>query len=75
MNETEAGEMVQLEDARTALINIKNTLDSIIRNFNNVLSIAEEGPLANPDDLTGNITIITNALSSINSQLLNVTAQ
>ncbi len=75
MNETEAGEMVQLEDARTALINIKNTLDSIIGNFNNVLSIAEEGPLANPDDLTGNITIITNALSSINNQLLNVAAQ
>ncbi len=75
MNETEAGEMLHLEDARTALINIKNTLDSIIGNFNNVLSIAEEGPLANPDDLTRNITIITIALSSINDQLSNVTAQ
>ncbi len=73
MNKTAAGDMDQLAEARITFIEIKNTLESVIIYFNNLLSLASLGPAANPADVTGNSTIIIDTLSNVNNQLTNIT--
>ena len=75
MNKTAAGDMDQLAETRTTFLEIKNTLESVITYFNNLISLASQGPAANPADVTGNSTIIIDTLSNVNNQLANITAQ
>ena len=75
MNKTAQGDMDQLAETRTIFLEIKNTLESVIIYFNNLLSLASLGPAANPAYVTGNSTIIIDTLSNVNNQLSNVTTQ
>ncbi|MCG3215355.1 MAG: hypothetical protein KAS63_01460 [Candidatus Heimdallarchaeota archaeon] len=75
MNKTAEGDMVQLEETRTMFLEIKNTLESVIIYFNNLLSLASLGPVANLSYVSGNSTLIIDTLSNVNNQLSDVMAQ
>ncbi|MHA1708168.1 MAG: hypothetical protein ACTSYV_03710 [Candidatus Heimdallarchaeaceae archaeon] len=75
MNQTATGKMDQLATTRTAFMNIKNDLEGVLTNFNDLLILANLGPLADPNDVSGNCTIILTSFSNVNNQLSNIRAE
>ncbi|MHA1396591.1 MAG: hypothetical protein ACTSSF_02575 [Candidatus Heimdallarchaeaceae archaeon] len=75
MNQTATGKMNQLATTRAAFLDIKNDLESVITNFTNLLILASLGPLADPNDVSGNCTVILTSFSNVNDYLSSIRAE